>query len=115
MDENYLAKDVELDPNENVTTKDQVELKQANVYDITTDNKFLLFDRTCDGFTVDNWIEGSTVTIRDIKASPKENYFLLFDRTCNGLTIDSNLDTLINNDYNVKNDIYRNAFGLQIK
>lgn len=115
MDTSYFAKDVELDPNENLKTKDQVELKQANVYDITTDNKFLLFDRTCDGFTVDNWIEGSTVTIRDVKASPKENYFLLFDRTCNGLTIDSNLDTLINNTYNVKNDLYRNAFALQIK
>lgn len=115
MDESYFAVDVDLDPNETLFTKDGVELDQANVYDITTDNKFLLFDRTCNGFTVDNWVEGTEITIRDVKGSPQENYFLLFDRTCHGLTVDSNLNKLVNNTYNVMNDIYRNAFALQIK
>lgn len=115
MDESYLATDIELDPNEELYTKDKVELNQANVYDITTDNKFLLFDRTCNGFTVDNWVEGTEITIRDVKSSPKENYFLLFDRTCHGYTVDMDTKKLLNNSYDVMADVYRNAFALQIK
>lgn len=108
----YQGQDEYLDIDRELYTDDGVSVGQPNVVDIRTDNKFILFDRTCDGFTVDNWVEGSEMVIRDIKDNGKENYFLLFNRTCNGKTTDSYLEP--NKDYDVISDLYRNAFSLQI-
>lgn len=111
--DDYHKPDVVIDSGKDLSTKDGHDLYQPNLIDITTDNKFILFDRTCDGFTVDTWHEGDTMVITDVKPSTKENYFLLFDRTCKGLTADT--ARFNNKSYNVKNDLYRNAFALQIK
>jgi hypothetical protein len=54
--------------------------------DLVSDNKFLLFDRTSTGFTINNWIEGSKITITTRKKIPGMNYFLLFNRTATGYT-----------------------------
>ncbi len=109
----YYQPDVAINPNTELSTRDGNELSQPNIVEIETDNKFIIFDRTCDGYTVDTWQDGDVMVLKDIKMSTKENYFLLFDRTCNGLTIDT--AKFNNKSYNVKSDLYRNAFGLQIK
>ena len=81
-----------------------------------SDNKFLMFDRTPTGFTVDNWVEDSKITLIDDKKYPDVNYFLLMNRTETGYTIDT-----INKyheqyiyDYNIYTDIRNNVFALRI-
>ena len=108
----YRGHDEYLDVDRDLETKDGYSVGQPNIVEIRTDNKFILFDRTCDGFTVDNWVDGSEVIITDIKDNGKENYFLLFNRTCGGKTVESEIEP--NKDYDVCADLYRNAFALQI-
>lgn len=109
---NYFTSDIVLDTNSHLSTKEGHDIAQPNVVEFETDNKFLLFDHTCDGFTADTWIEGSTIIVSDIQSSPKENYFLLYNQTCDGLLANKRPS---NKDYNVLSDLYRNAFALQIK
>ena len=87
-----------------------------NQYFVNTDNKFLLFDRTCDGFTTYNWIEGTYAKYICTHSSFKGNLFLLMDRTCTGYTV-YNIDELRKQyvkEYNLYNDIYDNALAFRI-
>jgi hypothetical protein len=93
-----------------------LKLKLANQYYFESDNKFLLFDRTCNGFTVNNWVDGTKVMFHGIKHRFKGNLFLLMNRTCTGYTVD-NIHTLIekdDNQYNIYKDLYNNALAFQI-
>jgi hypothetical protein len=84
--------------------------------EITTDNKFLLFDRTSDGFTIDTWVEGTEVTLTEKRNYPTDNYFLLMDRTSTGYTIDtiSEYNAQREYDYDILKDVQDNAFALRI-
>lgn len=87
-----------------------------NQYYFNTDNKFLLFDRTCDGFNVKNWVEGTIAKYIGTHSSFKGNLFLLMNRTCTGYTV-HNIDELRDSyikEYNVYNDIYDNALAFRI-
>ena len=85
--------------------------------DIITDNKFLLFDRTSSGYTVDTWEEGTKALLMGRRDWPNANYFLLMNRTKTGYTIDN--ISLYNEenkyDYNIHKDIRNNVFALRIK
>lgn len=88
--------------------------------EIVSDNKFLLFDRTSTGFTVDTWIEGSKIAIETRKNWASPNYFLLMDRTETGHTKDTIDEYNETKDaqrynYNIHNDIINNVFALRIK
>lgn len=116
-DNDYLKRDIEIHEEDELLTADGYSVKQPNLRIVKTDNKFLLFDRTCDGFTTDNWVEGSTGEYVEVMTPKMQNYFLLFNRTCNGYTT-KNIDSLIATEskwYDVMSDIYRNALGFQIK
>ena len=56
---------------------------------IKTDNKFLLFNRTDDGFTVNNWEEGSYGYFTFSKNEIDGNLFLLANRTETGYTVET--------------------------
>ena len=87
-----------------------------NQYYFDTDNKFLLFDRTCDGFNVKNWKEGTIGRYIGTRNSFKGNLFLLMNRTCTGYnvtTIDSLRDEYMS-EYNVYEDLYNNALAFRI-
>lgn len=114
--EDYLKPETKIDENEELFMSDGYTIRHANIREYRSDNKFLLFDRTCDGFTTDNWVEGSEVVITDVMTPKITNYFLLFNRTCNGYTT-NNIDSLIDEEakkYNILDDLYRNALGFQI-
>ncbi len=83
---------------------------------LDTDNKFLLFDRTCNGFTVNNWTEGNTIRYINEKFYDTDNLFLLMNRTCSGNTVNtfSALRKKIATDYNVIADLYNNALAFRI-
>lgn len=112
-DTDYYHEDAVINPSEGLSTVDGHSIYQPNIIEIRSDNKFLLFDRTCDGFTTDNWVEGSEALITDIKMPKDENYFLLFHGGCGGMTTDTFKHD--NKRYDVLNDVFRNAFALQVK
>lgn len=117
VDDEYLEKDEEITGKEDLLTSDGFNFNQPNIIQYKTDNKFLLFNRTNDGFTTKDWVEGTKVTMYDIKKPELENYFTSFNRTPNGYTIRT-IDELIeeeNKKYDILSDLYRNALGFQIK
>lgn len=116
IDEEYIKDDIDI-KNVDIEDSEGHELKKHGYYEIKdSDNKFLMFDRTEDGFTTDNWIEGTTVTLTGRTDWPDTNYFLLFNRTETGYTthtIDSYNETH-GKEYNIYKDIRNNVFALRI-
>ena len=74
------------------TDSNKHKLFKKDYYKIYTDNKFMFFDRTDTGFTVDNWIDGAKVVFDGLKKK-NINYFPWLNRTKTGFTID-NIDVL---------------------
>lgn len=84
--------------------------------EIETNNKFILFNRTSTGYTIDNWKEGTTIKIKDRKDWNNENYFILMNRTDTGYTIDTidNFNENNINNFNIYKDLTNNVFALRI-
>jgi hypothetical protein len=99
------------------STADGFKLNSANDYFFYTDNKFMLFDRTCSGYTTRDWVEGTQMMYFGKRNKFKGNLFILMNRTCTGYTV-KDIDKLrdeANNEYtDLYNDIYNNAFALRI-
>ena len=116
--EEYVSKDKEIDGGETPVNSSGVAFDDISTIEYETDNKFLFFDRTCDGYTVDKYDPANeTVIISEPKPVDIGNYYMLFNRTCNGYNID-NINKLIHeksNEYDVFADLYRNAIAFQIK
>lgn len=98
-------------------TSNGFSIKSGNDYYFYTDNKFLLFNRTCTGFTVSNWKEGTEIMYYSKRNKFKGNLFILMNRTCTGYNV-NNISDLIdeaNNHYDdLYNDIYNNALAFRI-
>lgn len=112
----YIQKEMYIDVDENLLTKDGFEIRQPNVVEFKTNNKFLIYDRTKDGFDINTWNDEDEMVLYDIKIPKTENYFLLFNRTKDGYTTDT-IQKLLdeeNKKYNVLKDLYRNALCFQI-
>jgi hypothetical protein len=99
------------------STADGFKINSANDYFFYTDNKFMLFDRTCSGYTTRDWVEGTQMMYFGKRNKFKGNLFILMNRTCTGYTV-KDIDKLrdeANNEYtDLYNDIYNNAFALRI-
>ena len=121
--DNYFGEEYleERDNSENkvdvLETNDGHSLDEANITEIETENKFVLFDRTCKGVTVKTYEEGDTAVIQYKTIKNDRNYFTLFNRSCDGITV-KDYDKYLEengNKYNVYDDLYKSAFALQIK
>lgn len=114
MDE-YVSEDISL-RNLDLETYNGYDLDKKGYYEIETDNKFLLFNRTDSGCTVDTWEDDTSYTLIGRDDYDADNYFLLFNRTDNGYTINTIQEYLEDNrkEYNVYNDICNNALGFKI-
>ena len=79
-------------------------------------NPFLLYDRTCNGYTVQNYRTGDIVRYVGVKHKYKGNPFLYLNRTCTGYTASQLAmeEELIQDEYDVNADLYQNAFALRI-
>lgn len=91
-------------------------LNQANQYYFYTDNKFMIFDRTKNGYTIKNWVEGTQLMYFGRKSQFTGNLFILMNRTKTGYTVNT-IDELRDqsaNNYNPYNDLYNNALGFRI-
>ena len=117
VEDGYFENDEEITGKEELLTSEGFNFNQPNIIQYESDNKFLLFNRTKEGFNTKNWEEGTKVTFYDIKRPDLGNYHLLFNRTKDGYTTDT-IEELIetkNKEYNVLKDLYRNALAFQIK
>jgi len=116
VEDEYFKQDLDLN---DAIIQDSVgnELGLHGYYTIkNSDNKFLMFDRTCDGFTTDTWIEGTRVSITGRTDWPNANYFIIMNRTETGYTVDT-IDQYNEEhgyDYNLYKDIKNNVFSLRV-
>ena len=118
-DTDYLEPELDISDFDYQTTNG-ISFKEANKGLLfTTDNKFLLFNRTCTGYTTSNWIEGTQMEVYGKKTKFRDNLFILMNRTCTGYTVD-NIDQLrdeVNDEYDYKDfysDLYNNALAFRI-
>lgn len=99
-----------------ISTNDGFTNYDQNIFDITTDNKYLLINRTESGYlasTIDNNAEYHITG----KTYENINYYLYNNRTATGITA-SNKDSLsgiTNTPYDLINDITRNALAFIIR
>ena len=117
-DVDYIAPDLDIS-DFSYELDNGLSLTDPNQYYIKTDNKFLLFDRTCNGYTTRNWVEGTEAVYVGSKKQYKGNLFLLMNRTCTGYTV-KNIEELkasAENEYSEAvfyDDAYNNALAFQI-
>ena len=112
--ENYIEDDLDI-INWVYETSDGIRIDINQEY-IDTDNKFLLFDRTCNGLNVSNWVNGTTFRYVKQRNTFKENLFLLMNRTCTGYNVNTieELKSTYNESYDVLKDLYNNALAFRI-
>ena len=111
----YLESDIDLS-NFEYYTDNGFPMSEANWYYFKTDNKFLMFDRTKSGYTVNNWVEGTQMMYCGRRNKFKGNLFIYMNRTKTGYTV-NNVDELKSQDadeYNPYSDIYDNALAFRI-
>ena len=88
-----------------------------NTFRIVTDNKFLTYDRTTEGFTVDNHPDDAFVEFTLPKDTSGINLFLYANRTPTGYTTETieelQIDPKTQKLKNVSDDITENAFALK--
>jgi len=127
LDDGFLAEETSLDGP--FTDSDGNPLNGNTNYIINgTDNKFVFFDRTKTGFTVDNWVEGTIVRIKG-KKRKNINYFPWMNRTKTGFTVydvdylEDNIDLLNGKtqeeidrkkQLEILKDIKNNVFALRV-
>lgn len=100
----------------NLITSEGHNLDNNDFYEVLTDNKFIILDRTKDGYTNDNWNDENLFSLIINKKNIKKNLYLLLDRTKDGYTVDTLKDYKEedNSNYNVVHDLTNNAFALKI-
>ena len=85
--------------------------------EIKTDNKFLFFDNTKDGYTTETWEDDIDIILTDTKHHKTPNLYLLLNGSSDGYTTDT-LKTYYESLPKEKptfDDITNNAFALRIK
>ena len=115
-DYDYFDEDIDIAYFE-YETDNGFKLSSPNDYYFYTDNKYMMFDRTCDGYTVSTWEEGTKMMYYGKKDKFKGNLFVLMNRTKTGYTINTinELRDEANNKYDsLYSDLYNNAFALRI-
>ena len=98
--------------NENIFTDNNFNIKEQNINQIETDNKYLLFNRTENGYTVGNFNENDNYTLI-VNNKENVNMFIDFNRTSTGYTIDNMPNNII--PYDINNDIILNSIGFRLK
>ena len=101
-----------------LTLNNDVSINTEGYYEVKTDNKYLFFNNTKDGYNVETWDDNIDIVLT---ATTRENInmYLLLNNTKNGYTVDT-IDEYIENKEKgsvtkkIKNDIINNAFAIRI-
>lgn len=114
-DEEYFGEDVDIDEN---LIKDSFEhlITKKGYYEIESDNKFLMFDRTKYGLTTKDWVEETKVILTGRNDWGNLNYFPIMNRTKTGYTVNNIYEYQEENiiPYNIYKDIKNNCFALKV-
>lgn len=117
IEPDYLMEDIRIDKKgDGITDSIGHLFNRTGYFEISTDNKFVFFNRTCTGFTTHNWTEGAIVVLTGRTNWSNVNLFLLMNRTCTGWTTHTIEKYYEANEkpYDVYKDIKGNAFALRI-
>lgn len=115
IENEYIGTGITIDK-EGYNDSEGHEYNKQGYKEFETDNKFILFNKTKTGFTINNWVEGTKAILSERKNWPNANYFLLMNRTKTGYTINT-IDEYNNKqeyDYNIYKDLRGNTFALRI-
>jgi len=119
LEENFEIKSINneiiLETGITITTDDNFNINQQGIYEILTDNKFLLLNRGKNGLNTKTFNESKQYSISDIeKHNP--NLYLLLNRTLAGNTV-NNIEELPEKKLKAKiiNDIVNNQIGFRVK
>lgn len=98
-----------------IKTIDGFDINDQNIYDIETDNKYLLFNRTLSGLKASSFNNNVEYHITGV-TKENINYYEYFNRTRTGHTA-SRIDSLtgLTKPYFVADDLHRNAIAFRIK
>ena len=113
--EDYIEDDIDISDFD-YELDNGLSVSEANQYYFYTDNKFLMFDRTCDGMTVDKWVDGTQFLYYGRRSKFKGNLFMLMNNTSTGYTV-STIDNILeenSNSYDPYQDVYDNALAFRI-
>lgn len=101
--------------NESLSTNDGFDVYSQNVYDISTDNKYLLVNRSINGKNASSFDENVDYHITGV-SNENVNLYLYVDRTSTGYTaVNTNTIPGTIKPYSVVNDLTRNAIGFLLK
>ena len=115
FDDDYLLEQIDLSMIDLIDTKGRP-IGETGFYEIKTDNKFIIFNRTKNGFTKDSWNDDNEYFITGKSINSNVNYFIHLNRTKDGYN-KNNINELSEKEsepYNVLKDIENNAFALKI-
>lgn len=114
--------------NDDIIDSDGNLITKYPLNEFKSDNKFLLFNHTPSGYTVDTWDENNQFIFQWDKKEIKENMFLLMNHTPSGYTVDTldkygktdaptgltvdNLET--KSTYSIQSDLFNNCFALKL-
>lgn len=103
-----------LSNNIDITTHDGFNTKSQNIYDISTDNKYLLFNQTSNGYRVNSFNEDDEYHITG-QDNENVNLYLSVNKTPTGYNTSTyNSIPNINKPYKLINDITGNAIGFRV-
>ena len=117
IENDYIQDDIEIPDFRNMTDSENHQLSLRGYYELSeSDNKYLMFDRTENGFTTKNWVEGTKVKLTGRKHFPNINYFLIMNRTKTGYTTNDIEEYYeqTGSDFNLYKDIRNNVFALRV-
>lgn len=103
---------------ENMTTSLGHSLVKKGYFEVQTDNKFLIFDRTPHGFTTETWDDSfGKMTIYGRNDWGNVNLFIYMNRTRTGWTTNT-IDEFYEantKEYDIYKDIKNNVFALRVR
>lgn len=116
-DEDYVEPDIILSAIDILTSNGRP-VTSDSYYEIPTDNGYLIYDRTKDGFTTDTWNSGDELLLSGYKEDMRNiNLYLLMNRTKNGYTTETIGEYIKKNKQttpcDIMKDVKGNAFSLK--
>lgn len=107
---------VDLDDNTELETADGTTLNEQVSY-LRTDNKFITYNRSNDGFRAGKTHHDEKIRLQLEKQLKTDNYFIIVHRGKGGYTARTikQLKQESGADYDILSDLYRNAIAFQVK
>lgn len=111
----YIHQDI-IPTTQNIKDENEISLNENGYYEIKTDNKYLFFNNTKDGYNVETWNENDEIVLTGITSNNTDNLYLLLNNTETGYTTQtiSNYYEKKTKELNIEQDIVNNAFALKL-